>query len=299
MIGDKAQDAQVKQVKCGVYEIVNTSNGKRYVGSSKNIDSRFREHRRELRKGSHHAVKLQRSWNKYGEDSFGFSIVELCAPGERLSIEQAQMDLGAQLNSHPKAKNAEGFQHSDESKERRKAMMRERFKNDKALSEMLTRGNPGPKSEEFKRMVSEKHKGVKKSETQVMNMAKARAVIDEAQALEVIGLRKSGLTIREITEITGLTYGTVQRVCSGGGYKWVDGGLSKEEAKSLRYVRKPEDSPTYSPKIHQFYHPAHGERICTQLSLRTEFKDLPSRGVSALCTGKRASHHGWRIKPVV
>ena len=45
----------------GVYAIVNTLNGKKYVGSTKCFKERFAEHRSQLRKGNHKNVHLQNS----------------------------------------------------------------------------------------------------------------------------------------------------------------------------------------------------------------------------------------------
>jgi group I intron endonuclease len=59
-----------------LYRIVNVTNGKFYVGSSIVVKTRLRTHRRDLRNGSHHCSYLQRAWNKYGEESFKFEIIE-------------------------------------------------------------------------------------------------------------------------------------------------------------------------------------------------------------------------------
>lgn len=58
-----------------IYEIQNTVTGFRYVGCSKNLKSRWKEHRRSLNSGRHHSQHLQNAWNKYGEVSFVFSII--------------------------------------------------------------------------------------------------------------------------------------------------------------------------------------------------------------------------------
>lgn len=61
----------------GIYCIINCVNGKRYIGSSSDIDKRKLLHLRSLRKGNHHNTVLQRAFNKYGEDSFKFEILEV------------------------------------------------------------------------------------------------------------------------------------------------------------------------------------------------------------------------------
>ena len=78
---------ELKQ-KSGIYCIVNTDNQKKYVGSSRNLYQRLQKHRAYLRKNIHENKKLQNSWNKHGEDSFQYFILEFC-PEERL-IEREQ-----------------------------------------------------------------------------------------------------------------------------------------------------------------------------------------------------------------
>lgn len=60
----------------GVYKIINKVNNKYYIGSSNNIHKRWNEHKRTLNENKHHSQYLQRSWNKYGPESFDFLIIE-------------------------------------------------------------------------------------------------------------------------------------------------------------------------------------------------------------------------------
>jgi len=62
----------------GVYCIINMSNGKRYIGSSKNMYKRLSCHRSYLRSSTHQNKKLQNSWNKYSEESFVAYLLEIC-----------------------------------------------------------------------------------------------------------------------------------------------------------------------------------------------------------------------------
>ena len=75
----------------GIYKIVNTINGHKYVGSSVNIKKRWHEHRRELKQNKHHSPYLQRAWNKYGEDAFEFLIIEECKPIKETLREREQL----------------------------------------------------------------------------------------------------------------------------------------------------------------------------------------------------------------
>lgn len=60
----------------GVYRIVNSLNNKHYIGSAININTRWKNHIKELKNNKHHSIHLQRSWNKYGEDIFKFEVIE-------------------------------------------------------------------------------------------------------------------------------------------------------------------------------------------------------------------------------
>ena len=77
-----------KNTKSGIYLIINTINGKFYIGSSCDIPRRFRSHRKCLNKNTHDNIHLQNAWNKYGESNFSFEIYTNCFPNELLLNEQ-------------------------------------------------------------------------------------------------------------------------------------------------------------------------------------------------------------------
>lgn len=51
----------------GIYQIRNTFNNKKYIGSSVNLRRRYREHFNTLINGTHYNSKIQRAFNKYDE----------------------------------------------------------------------------------------------------------------------------------------------------------------------------------------------------------------------------------------
>lgn len=53
------------------------NDGKAYIGSSKNIEKRWKQHLKSLRMQSHHNIFLQRSWNKYDEQTFELVVLEV------------------------------------------------------------------------------------------------------------------------------------------------------------------------------------------------------------------------------
>jgi group I intron endonuclease len=80
-------------MKSGIYLIKNIENKKVYIGSAVNIDKRWKKHKADLEKGKHHSCLLQRAWNKYGEQSFKFEIIEeVLNPEHLLSYEQVYLD---------------------------------------------------------------------------------------------------------------------------------------------------------------------------------------------------------------
>lgn len=78
--------------KVGIYMIRNRKNNKVYVGCSNNIRKRWYDHKTDLNKNEHGNEHLQRSWNKYGEDSFEFTVLTECNTEELEDFEQYWMD---------------------------------------------------------------------------------------------------------------------------------------------------------------------------------------------------------------
>lgn len=65
-----------KEIISGIYKITNKINGKVYIGKSKNIFERWKQHKRELNSKTHINKSLQEDWDIYGEDNLIFKIIE-------------------------------------------------------------------------------------------------------------------------------------------------------------------------------------------------------------------------------
>jgi group I intron endonuclease len=74
-----------------IYRIRNVVNGHYYIGSTVHSRKRFWAHRKALRAGVHDCIRLQRAWNKYGEDCFKFEILEQV--GHRSELFPAEQKL--------------------------------------------------------------------------------------------------------------------------------------------------------------------------------------------------------------
>ena len=59
-----------------VYKIECIADGRFYIGASINAHKRHLEHFNDLRKRKHHNIFLQRAFDKYGEDSFTYKVLE-------------------------------------------------------------------------------------------------------------------------------------------------------------------------------------------------------------------------------
>ena len=83
----------------GIYCIENIVNHKTYIGSSKNIYQRLLKHFALLRHNKHENAHLQSAWNKYGECSFQWFVIEYCDTKCLTQKEQECIDLfGGEYN---------------------------------------------------------------------------------------------------------------------------------------------------------------------------------------------------------
>jgi group I intron endonuclease len=69
---------------CGIYQIENKKNGRKYIGQSVHVEQRWRQHIRGLEKGAHTNHRLQRDYDVGGIEQFSFVLLEPVSP-ERLA----------------------------------------------------------------------------------------------------------------------------------------------------------------------------------------------------------------------
>lgn len=234
----------------GIYQIRNTINGKRYVGSAKCFRVRWNAHRANLRKGAHHSPHLQSSWEKNGEGAFAFEILELCVPRELLAREQVWIDrLKPAFNVCRVAGNTLGRKCSPETRAR--------------IGARLLGAKMPPRTDEYRRAMSAIHAGKRKpphvvaalqagrarrvytdeqrsrvseslklayadgrrtrekSEAHCHRIGQHYAKLTDEQVLEIRALRASGVTGRELAVRYGSNPGTISEICSGKRYRWV------------------------------------------------------------------------------
>lgn len=114
-------------LKKGVYCIKNIYNNKLYIGSTtRAFKYRLDQHLLLLRLNSHHSCHLQRSWNKYGENSFEYSILEFIEDNN-IIINREQFwinkyDFKMLYNMSPTASSSLGIKRTPEQIEKMKKL---------------------------------------------------------------------------------------------------------------------------------------------------------------------------------
>lgn len=140
----------------GIYCIENLINNKKYIGQSIDLNQRLRNHKSILRGISSDSIVLQRAWDLYGEENFSMYIIEKC-PVEFLNDREKYWIK--ELKSHVSESGynisfggdapMEGRHHTDYTKK----ILSDFFKGTAAWNKGI------PCSEEWKRNLSESHKG--------------------------------------------------------------------------------------------------------------------------------------------
>ncbi len=153
----------------GVYEIRNVANGNKYIGSSVNINKRFKEHIRDLRSNRHHSIRLQRAWNKYREGSFVFEILKEVSIPELKKEEQILLDECINKNmfynmTFDSTAPSRGRKFSKKERNRmsetaKKLMSNPEYKKRVMEASKIARDNP-----EVRKKISDAHKGIMRSE---------------------------------------------------------------------------------------------------------------------------------------
>jgi len=84
----------------GIYCIENVKTQRKYYGSSFNIEKRLAQHQKDLQKGKHHNIQLQRTYNKYGNIFCYITLEETNFSTRKELLEYEQIFLDKNINGY-------------------------------------------------------------------------------------------------------------------------------------------------------------------------------------------------------
>lgn len=147
----------------GVYKIVNKINGKFYIGSSSDIEYRWRKHKEKLANGKHYNKHLQSSWIEHGEKNFIFEMLEETVIEQLLIREQYYLDKLTPFNekgyNHCRVAGSPlGNKHSPEAREKISAAGRGRKWSKETRERILNKTRGKKRTPEQKKINSEAQK---------------------------------------------------------------------------------------------------------------------------------------------
>jgi group I intron endonuclease len=228
----------------GIYSILNITSGKRYIGQAVNIKNRINGHFKRLRAGKHHCAHLQSAFQKYGQESFTYSVLEECPVEALIKCEQFWMDyyrdrglyntapaagsnLGLKFGPETTAKHLVhliGHKLSPESRAKLSASKKGWKPSDETRAKMSAAKRN--MSDETKARMSAAHKGVKLSEKHRDSLRKS--IIGRPHAGHVLTKKdcanRKGCRLPEEEKARLLTYAT--------GNKWNLGRVPSPETRA-------------------------------------------------------------------
>lgn len=169
-------------MKSGIYRILNCLNGHCYIGSSVNIVRRWKGHLKGLQLGKHGNQRLQRAFDKYGEENFVFEVIE--ETEDLIAREQFYLDTShPEYNISPTARNCAGTIHSEENRQRMSAAQSNRSPDTRARISAAHKGKHH--SPETRQKLSAINKGKPSTLKGRLHTSDAQLRADEDRRIEV------------------------------------------------------------------------------------------------------------------
>ena len=191
----------------GIYRIQNTINGNSYIGSAVVVQKRWNVHNHGLRNNKHPNTHLQRAYNKYGENSFKWYVLELVRDENNL-IEREQYyidELNPEYNLCKIAGSRLGMRHTDEVKVKcaEAARNQVRTKESRLKQSRTIAANGGSHfkgrshTKEVKKKLSDANKGLHNGEKNAFYGKKHTAESIKKMSTPIIQYTKDGSFIKE------------------------------------------------------------------------------------------------------
>lgn len=196
---------QLYKNEIGIYKIRNIITDAAYYGqTAENFQRRYWLHRWTLRNGSHCNAHLQKSWNKYGEDAFEFSVVEVL-PADHLDEREKywialQRESGRCYNIQDGGQPATIAVLSPETRKHIGELNRQRMLGTKLSEETRTKMSASRKGRHIKKVTDQ---------------------MTDEQATNAKRSLMDGASIKETAAVVGVDYKTINNLLSSDTYKHV------------------------------------------------------------------------------
>lgn len=207
----------------GVYLLHNRISGGFYVGSTRNLCQRYRQHAYGMRGQYHHNPKLREAWLLYGPSAFEFVVVELVPKQYSLTVrEQYWLDrLNAVEDGYnycPLAGSHLGAKRGEITRQRLSSAMTGKRTTDEAKQKMRAAKLGRKLTEEHKRKLGDASRGKPGPQHSEEQNWKWRKLTPE-QVTEFRSLRERGWVLTRLAKHFGVGLSTAQRIAAGESYK--------------------------------------------------------------------------------
>jgi group I intron endonuclease len=291
--------AKDKLLVSGIYLIYNLKNGKFYVGSSVNIKRRWICHKRDLQNGSHCNSHLQRSWDKYGQNAFGWIVIEP-VQDINLLIQREQFWIvtleackdGYNLN--PTAGSCLGRKHSAEARAKMSKTHRGKKLSEDHKRKFLSARHAVPCSREIRAILSANLKARWASGEK----------FDRTNLIEASKLRQSKEWLCTSPDGEAFLVTNLNQFCKDKGLRfssmWASarrsGGAITHKGWTCDYVEPPAGVQIPPRKGYLLTSPSGEVFSVTTLSCFCQEHQLSSAKMSCVASGKRRHHKGWKCQ---
>lgn len=217
-------------MKSCIYKISNKINSRIYIGSAIDFVNRKSKHLRQLNSNKHCNIKLQRFYNKYGNESLVFSIVEYCEKENLLEREQFYINnLNCVTNGFNILSTAGSWlNHSHTEKSKKKLSATKKGIQTKGMlgkvhsektKELIAKKALGRKQSEdtIKKRIS-KNTGKKRPLSAIYITRKKREILNREQVLKIRELLNQKINQYEIAKQFGVCQGVISRINIGKAY---------------------------------------------------------------------------------
>lgn len=192
--------------KSGIYQIRNIKNDKVYIGQSIDLDKRINNHKYHLKRNTHYNKALQNSFNKHGEDSFFFEVLEECNTSELDNKECFWISLFDSTNrecgyNFESGGNANKVMHKETIEKIRKTLQIKR----------LGKGNP---------MYGKKLTDERKEQIRLVNRGRSNKLTEEDVRKIKMALYL-GISQTELVSLFNVQHSTINKIANSVNWAWV------------------------------------------------------------------------------